>query len=457
MLSVKEAIQNNATARTLAQAVLAEYFQDRPLAYPINPFQMLTDMNVPFVFRTFSDKKLEGVYLPAQNSGDIAIIGINIKRPITRQRFTAAHELCHHIKDSRSSQICTSRSDSLIERYAESFAAELLMPYSEMKRQIQHYAPQGYLSSDDVLSIAEYFGVSFTACLNRVAYTFHKIDGDTSSKALSKRAEKFHAETRREALGYTHTVLYKQLLDAGEKNFRLTPIDFIKSKYRNSYVYNDSRLEGIDLEKSKVAEIVTDIRLHGADSPYCTEDHKPEIEVAGHAIMCEYLFSLPPDKPVDLFTIVPFHRQLFSCAPAPEFGGQFRTSNTLVVGAKFETIDHTKVIPALLELEPIVRELLSHIYDIPFGEYVEKLIVLHHKLTVIHPFGDGNGRTLRAFLNLLLMRRGLLPIYIKVEEKTEYEDALAKADMDGTYDKLYAVVARAILRSQVELSEAPPL
>ena len=155
--------------------------------------------------------------------------------------------------------------------------------------------------------------------------------------------------------------------------------------------------------------------------------------------------------------LVPLHWQLFSCAPAPEFGGQFRASNTLVLGAKFDTIDYKQVIPALLELAPTINELIAHGSEIPFSEYVEILVKSHHRLTVIHPFGDGNGRTLRAFFNLLLMRRGLLPIYIKVENKTEYTDTLSQADMDGTFDKLYAVIAKAILRAQAELSETPPL
>lgn len=82
---------------TMAADFLAAYFGDDTIVYPINPFEMLKDSGVEFLFRKF--KKLEGVYIPASDETDIPIVAINFERPITRQRFTAAHELCHHFRD----------------------------------------------------------------------------------------------------------------------------------------------------------------------------------------------------------------------------------------------------------------------------------------------------------------------------------------------------------------------
>lgn len=52
---------------------------------------MLAGMGVTFTYRPF--KKYEGIYIPAANEEDFSIIGINLNRPIARQRFTATHEL----------------------------------------------------------------------------------------------------------------------------------------------------------------------------------------------------------------------------------------------------------------------------------------------------------------------------------------------------------------------------
>lgn len=129
---------------------------------------MLKDMGVAFAFRPF--KKYEGMYIPAEDEIDFPIVGINSQRPIARQRFTAAHELCHHLKDAAGSIVCTSNPQSKIERYAENFAAELLMPSAELKQQVEQYAVDGYVSFPNVLRIAEHFGVSFQACLNKIAW-----------------------------------------------------------------------------------------------------------------------------------------------------------------------------------------------------------------------------------------------------------------------------------------------
>ena len=83
---------------TLAKKYLLRYFENRKIEYPINPFQMLKDEGILFSLMNF--KKLEGVYIPASDDNDMPVVGINANRPITRQRFTAAHELCHHFRDA---------------------------------------------------------------------------------------------------------------------------------------------------------------------------------------------------------------------------------------------------------------------------------------------------------------------------------------------------------------------
>lgn len=53
---------------------------------------------------------------------------------------------------------------------------------------------------------------------------------------------------------------------------------------------------------------------------------------------------------------------------------------------------------------------------------------LHHDFVVIHPFGDGNGRTARILVNYVLMRNRYLPLIVPTEQKDRYLAALRKAD-----------------------------
>ena len=53
----------------------------------------------------------------------------------------------------------------------------------------------------------------------------------------------------------------------------------------------------------------------------------------------------------------------------------------------------------------------------------------HYKLVDIHPFVDGNGRTSRLIMNLILLRGGYPPIMILKEQRDKYYDALNVANV----------------------------
>ncbi|XP_077998532.1 protein adenylyltransferase Fic-like [Glandiceps talaboti] len=59
---------------------------------------------------------------------------------------------------------------------------------------------------------------------------------------------------------------------------------------------------------------------------------------------------------------------------------------------------------------------------------IEFAALAHYKLVYIHPFFDGNGRTSRLLMNLILMRAGFPPVTIKYGDRHEYYDHLEKAN-----------------------------
>ena len=50
-------------------------------------------------------------------------------------------------------------------------------------------------------------------------------------------------------------------------------------------------------------------------------------------------------------------------------------------------------------------------------------------MTAIHPFGDGNGRTARLLMNLLLVRGGYPPVAVRPEDRKVYLDSLERASL----------------------------
>ena len=74
----------------------------------------------------------------------------------------------------------------------------------------------------------------------------------------------------------------------------------------------------------------------------------------------------------------------------------------------------------------------------------EDLAHLHCRFEQIHPFLDGNGRTGRLLLNLVLVRLGYPPAIIYKRQRNEYLRALRRADA-GDCGLAGELIARAIL------------
>ena len=144
------------------------------------------------------------------------------------------------------------------------------------------------------------------------------------------------------------------------------------------------------------------------------------------------------------------NKKLFQYAPFPEESGKTRTDNNLVLGTKFETVDWREVAPELVKLQKPVEDLMCEIDKLTFSEYIVRALKIHHRITQIHPFRDGNGRSSRAFLNWMLRKKGLPPIYFKLTEKELYYEALEQADKQGIYSQLLALTIRELFRTMMK-------
>lgn len=96
--------------------------------------------------------------------GDTYCIGVNRRHPLTRRRFSAAHELYHYFEHRHLLADSTwfnarASADELHEREANRFAAELLMPATWFKY---------YLRFGSMQRLADAFGVSKPAAARRL-------------------------------------------------------------------------------------------------------------------------------------------------------------------------------------------------------------------------------------------------------------------------------------------------
>ncbi len=109
---------------------------------------------------------------------------------------------------------------------------------------------------------------------------------------------------------------------------------------------------------------------------------------------------------------------------APEIAGRYATAGRYV---NTDAGRHEFPVPALVPA--LMGDLAQWLRAAP--QTAETAFTAHRRLVDIHPFNDGNGRTARLLMNLVLIRGGHPPIAIRPEDRLAYLRALQGAQSEG--------------------------
>lgn len=105
-------------------------------------------------------------------------------------------------------------------------------------------------------------------------------------------------------------------------------------------------------------------------------------------------------------TIKNIHYELCKNSRAKKYAGQFRTVQNWVGGNAYNPLNAVYVPPAPEYVESLIEDLCDFINSKNVSTIV-KAAIAHAQLETIHPFADGNGRTGRALIHLILKKDGL--------------------------------------------------
>lgn len=110
--------------------------------------------------------------------------------------------------------------------------------------------------------------------------------------------------------------------------------------------------------------------------------------------------------------ILAIHRRLLEGAPhGSRIAGRFRTTQNWIGGNDYNPCGAEFVPPPPEELPCLLEDLTAAINDDLLPPLVQAALV-HAQFETIHPFDDGNGRTGRALVHVVLRRRGVAPRFV---------------------------------------------
>lgn len=203
----------------------------------------------------------------------------------------------------------------------------------------------------------------------------------------------------------------------------------LQDEFLVEFTYNSNAIEGNTLTLQETA-----LALEGV-----TIDQKPlkdHLEAVGHRDAFLYVVSLVSEKvPVSERIIREIHALVL--IDRPEDKGVYRRIPVKIMGAHHEP-PQPYLVP--VQMERLIEDLSSDNRHI-----IETAALFHLNFEGIHPFIDGNGRTGRLLLNLMLMQAGYPPIDVKFSDRRKYyacfdsyyrdNDASPMVNMVGEYVK----------------------
>jgi Fic family protein len=146
--------------------------------------------------------------------------------------------------------------------------------------------------------------------------------------------------------------------------------------------------------------------------------------------------------------IVDIHRVLLARAPNARVAGRIRSAQNWIGGNDYNPCGADFVPPPPEEVARLLADLCAFIADEALPPLVQAAIA-HAQFETIHPFDDGNGRTGRALVQIVLRRRRLAPTFVPpisvilARDKARYIDGLThfRADRIAEWLTIFAVAA----------------
>lgn len=203
--------------------------------------------------------------------------------------------------------------------------------------------------------------------------------------------------------------------------------------------YSSNAIEGNTLTRVETAEVID----KGVTATISGKPLKDQLEAINHAKAVEFVRELAEKFKGHQFIkeehILAIHKIILS-GIEDEWAGRYRETEVFIRSAAV-TLPQPQKIPYLMDEFVQWLELEQEEHPVHIAA------LAHLKLVTIHPFVDGNGRTARLLMNLVLQLHGYPMAIVRNEERTDYLDALATAQTKDNLKPYLNLIENAVDRS----------
>jgi Fic family protein len=167
-----------------------------------------------------------------------------------------------------------------------------------------------------------------------------------------------------------------------------------------------SKIEGLDAGARRLVEAEALLAQGGEGAD------RVAVEVLGNIASMESAVELADEaREITVADLLGIHEILMDRSPTPWLGGVIREEQNWIGGSSYNPCSAVFVPPPAEYVERLLEDLTVYVNGDEHPALVQAAIA-HAQFETIHPFADGNGRTGRALIHIILRRRGLAPAFV---------------------------------------------
>lgn len=227
--------------------------------------------------------------------------------------------------------------------------------------------------------------------------------------------------------------ILKQELDK-HRPLNFTQLQKINEAINLEYTYDSNRIEGNTLTLQETALVVQKgITVSGKN---LTE----HLEAINHYEAIEFIQKIVSEKTELSERILKDIHALILRGIDRDNAGKYRNVNVKIAGSRFSPADHIKVIAEMENYFAWYNMNKNNLHPVILSAE------MHERLVTIHPFIDGNGRTARLIMNLILLQHGypIANITGSNENRLKYYNALEKCQTEKNCEDFHIMVCETV-------------